>query len=191
MPVKIRLARRGKKLQPFYHIVVADSRAPRDGKYIEKIGVYNPRTRPATIEIDQQKALDWLNKGAQPSDTCRAILSYKGVLYKKYLDEGVKRGVITQDTANAKFTAWQEEKNLKISQHRQGIINKMKDDEKSHLALESKVREKVREKIAAKRVAESEAIAQAAKEAAKEAEAAASETSGQANEETPENQQPE
>ena len=97
MPVKIRLARRGKKGYPFYHIVVADSRAPRDGKFIENIGSYNPNTNPATINLDFEKALDWLQKGAQPTDTCRAILSYKGVLMKKHLLGGVSKGAFTQE----------------------------------------------------------------------------------------------
>ena len=103
MPVKIRLARRGKKGYPFYHIVVADSRAPRDGKFIENIGSYNPNTNPATINLDFEKALDWLQKGAQPTDTCRAILSYKGVLMKKHLLGGVSKGAFTQEVAEAKF----------------------------------------------------------------------------------------
>ena len=109
MPVKIRLARRGKKGYPFYHIVVADSRAPRDGKFIENIGSYNPNTNPATINLDFEKALDWLQKGAQPTDTCRAILSYKGVLMKKHLLGGVSKGAFTQEVAEAKFAQWLEQ----------------------------------------------------------------------------------
>ena len=103
MPVKIRLARRGKKGYPFYHIVVADSRAPRDGKFIEKIGTYNPNTNPATIDLSFEKALEWLQKGAQPTDTCRSILSYKGVMYKKHLLGGVSKGAFTAEAAEAKF----------------------------------------------------------------------------------------
>ena len=99
MPVKIRLARHGRKKGPFYHIVAADSRAPRDGRYIERIGIYNPKTNPATIELDFDKSLDWLMKGAQPTDTCRAILSYKGVLYKKHLLEGVKKNAFSAEEA--------------------------------------------------------------------------------------------
>ena len=102
MPVKIRLARHGKKGYAFYHIVVADSRAPRDGKFIEKIGTYNPNTNPATIDLSFEKALDWLQKGAQPTDTCRAILSYKGVLYKKHLLGGVAKGAFSESDAEAK-----------------------------------------------------------------------------------------
>ena len=96
MAVKIRLARHGKKAAPFYHIVAADSRAPRDGKFIEKLGTYNPITNPATIELNFERALDWLMKGAQPTDTCRAILSYKGVLYKKHLLGGVAKGAFSE-----------------------------------------------------------------------------------------------
>ncbi len=103
MSVKIRLGRHGKKGYPFYHIVVADSRAPRDGKFIEKIGTYNPNTNPATIELSFEKALDWLQKGAQPTDTCRAILSEKGVLMKKHLLGGVAKGAFSESDAEAKF----------------------------------------------------------------------------------------
>ena len=102
MAVKIRLARHGKKAAPFYHIVAADSRAPRDGKFIEKLGTYNPITNPATIELNFERALDWLMKGAQPTDTCRAILSYKGVLYKKHLLGGVAKGAFSESDAEAK-----------------------------------------------------------------------------------------
>ena len=114
MPVKIRLARHGKKGYAFYHIVVADSRAPRDGKFIEKIGTYNPNTNPATIDLSFEKALDWLQKGAQPTDTCRAILSYKGVLYKKHLLGGVAKGAFSESDAEAKFNKWLGENNAKI-----------------------------------------------------------------------------
>lgn len=174
MPVKIRLQRFGKKAQPFYHIVVADSRAPRDGKYIENIGVYNPRTNPATIEINQEKAMQWLAKGAQPSDTCRAILSYSGVLYKKHLDGGVKRGVVSQEAADTKFNSWLEQKNLKISQKSQTVMNEKKDAAKNRLAEEAKLREKIAEKVAAKHMAEAEAAA-APVEAPAETEAAPTE----------------
>lgn len=170
MPVKIRLARHGKKHQAFYHIVVADSRAPRDGRFIEKIGTYNPKTNPATIEINHEKALSWLNKGAQPTDTCRAILSYKGVLYKRHLDEGVKKGAMTQEQADAKFAQWMEQKNLKITQKQQAVLNAGKESVKARIAEEAKVREKIRERIAAKRIAESEAAAAAAVDAARQAE---------------------
>ncbi|HRS37958.1 MAG TPA: 30S ribosomal protein S16, partial [Bacteroidia bacterium] len=103
MPAKIRLTRHGKKHNAYYHIVVADGRAPRDGKFIEVIGNYNPNTNPATINLDATKALNWLNKGAQPTDTCRAILSYKGVLYRNHLNKGVLKGALTAEQADAKF----------------------------------------------------------------------------------------
>ncbi len=115
MPVKIRLQRRGRKKRPFYQIVVADSRAPRDGRYIERIGTYNPMTKPATIEIDRDKAYDWLTKGAQPTDTVRAILRFKGVYYKKHLMRGVKKGALTQEEADKKYQEWVEAKEEKIA----------------------------------------------------------------------------
>ena len=115
MPTKIRLQRRGKKGQPFYHIVIADGRAPRDGKFIEKIGTYNPLTRPADIDIDFSKAIDWLSKGAEPTDTVKAILSYKGVLYKSHLIKGIQKGAMTEEQAEIKFQAWLQEKEAKIS----------------------------------------------------------------------------
>ena len=114
MAVKIRLARHGKKGFAFYHIVAADSRAPRDGKFIEKLGTYNPNTNPATIDLDFEKALGWLQKGAQPTDTCRAILSYKGVLYKKHLLGGVAKGAFSETEAEARCNKWLSEKAGKI-----------------------------------------------------------------------------
>lgn len=116
MAVKIRLQRKGRKKRPFYHIVVADARAPRDGKYIQNIGVYNPMTKPATIELDRDAAYDWLVKGAQPTDTARAILRFKGVMYKKHLQRGVRKGALTQEQADAKLTAWIEAKEAKIAE---------------------------------------------------------------------------
>jgi small subunit ribosomal protein S16 len=119
MPVKIRLQRRGRKKQPFYHIVVADSRAPRDGRFIEKLGTYNPMTKPATIEIDRERAFEWLMNGAQPTDTARAILRFKGVLYRKHLQRGVQKGALTQEQADAKLQAWIEEKEERIAARRE------------------------------------------------------------------------
>ena len=115
MAVKIRLARRGRKQRPFYHIVVADARAPRDGKFIEKIGVYNPMTKPATIDLDRDKAYEWLTKGAQPTDTARAILRFKGVLYRKHLMRGVNKGALTEEKAMEMYNAWIDEKESKIA----------------------------------------------------------------------------
>jgi small subunit ribosomal protein S16 len=114
MAVKMRLARRGRKKAPFYHIVIADARSPRDGKFIEQIGSYNPLTVPATIELDREKAYDWLTKGAQPTDTVAAILRFKGVLLKKHLMRGVKKGALTPEQADAQLTEWITAKESKI-----------------------------------------------------------------------------
>ncbi len=108
MPVKIRLQRYGRKKNPFYHIVITDSRNPRDGRFIEKIGTYNPQTIPATIDINVDKAIDWMEKGAQPSDTARRILSFKGVLFKRHLLRGVAKGVVPADQVEAKWNAYLE-----------------------------------------------------------------------------------
>jgi small subunit ribosomal protein S16 len=115
MSVKIRLQRHGRKKAPFYHIVIADSRAPRDGRFIEKIGTYNPMTKPATIDIDREKAFDWMSKGAQPTDTVAAILRYKGVMLRKHLMKGVAKGAMTEEQAMAQYNAWIENKEKKIS----------------------------------------------------------------------------
>lgn len=116
MAVKMRLQRHGSKKRPFYFIVVADARAPRDGKFIQKIGTYNPLTVPASISLDRQKALEWLHKGAQPTDTVRRILSFKGVLYLKHLLRGVKLGLFDEATAMTKFAKWHEEHEAKLKQ---------------------------------------------------------------------------
>ena len=167
MPVKIRLARHGKKGYAFYHIVVADSRAPRDGRFIENIGTYNPNTNPATINLNFDKALSWLQKGAQPTDTCRAILSYKGVLYKKHLLGGVSKGAFTEEVAQSKFEAWLEAKAAKISDKSNKIAAEVRTAKKARLEEETKVRE-----------------AKAAAIAAKKAEAAAAETAEETAEES-------
>ncbi len=164
MPVKIRLARHGKKDAAFYHIVVADSRAPRDGKFIEKIGTYNPNTNPATINLEFDKALEWLQKGAQPTDTCRAILSYKGVLYKKHLLGGVAKGAFDESAANTKFDQWLEEKAGKISAKTGKLRDDKRADAKSRLADEVKVREEKAKAIAAKKAAEAVSAETAAEE---------------------------
>ena len=114
MPVKIRLQRHGSKKRPFYFIVIADSRSPRDGKFIQKLGTYNPLTVPATVQLDRQKALDWLQKGAQPTDTVRRILSYKGVLFLKHLLRGVTLSLFDEATAMEKFTKWSTEHEAQI-----------------------------------------------------------------------------
>ena len=114
MPVRIRLQRHGKKGKPFYWIVAADSRSKRDGRYLEKLGIYNPNTNPATVELDIEGAVKWLQNGAQPSDTARTLLSYKGAMIKHHLNGGVRKGAFTQEEADKKFTAWLEEKQAKI-----------------------------------------------------------------------------
>jgi small subunit ribosomal protein S16 len=119
MPVKIRLQRHGSKKRPFYFIVVADARSPRDGKFIQKLGTYNPLTVPATIQLDRQKALDWLHKGAQPTDTVRRILSYKGVLYLKHLLRGVKLGLFDEATAMEKFQKWHAEHEVQVKKRQE------------------------------------------------------------------------
>jgi small subunit ribosomal protein S16 len=141
MPTKIRLQRKGKKGQPYYHIVIADGRAPRDGRFIEKIGVYNPLTKPADIEISFEKALDWLQKGAQPTDTVRAILSYKGVLYKYHLLKGVQKGALTTEQADARFQVWLSEKEAKIQSKKKEVELSLKDSLKKKKDEESKVNE--------------------------------------------------
>jgi small subunit ribosomal protein S16 len=115
MAVKMRLQRKGRKQRPFYHIVIADARAPRDGRFIEQIGSYNPMTKPATIDIDRDKAFDWLSKGAQPTDTVRAILRFKGVYYKRHLARGVAKGALTTEEADQKYQQWIDEKDAKIA----------------------------------------------------------------------------
>ena len=142
MSVKMRLARHGRKRYAFYHIVVANSRAPRDGRYIERIGSYNPNTNPATIDLDFDKAYDWLEKGAQPTDTVRAILSYKGVLYKKHLAGGVKKGALTQDEADRKLDAWMTDKDAKIQAKKNSLLSLSDKVRREMLAAEAKVNEK-------------------------------------------------
>ena len=173
MATKIRLQRFGKKGKPFYHVVVADARAPRDGKFIERIGSYNPNTNPATIDINFDKALDWVNKGAQPTDTCRAILSYKGVMYKKHLEGGVKKGALTAEQADTKFSEWLESKEGKIA-GKKDTLTKSKDEvKKAALAAEAKKKEEVAAAIVVKNtppVEEEEVTEEVAAEEVPEAE---------------------
>ncbi|MBA3706244.1 MAG: 30S ribosomal protein S16 [Bacteroidetes bacterium] len=150
MPVKIRLQRHGKKANAFFHIVIADGRAPRDGKFIEKIGTYNPTTNPATILIDNDKALAWLNNGAQPTDTCRAILSYKGIMYKNHLQGGVTKGALTQEQADAKFAKWLSEKDTKVIGKVDKLANAKKDAYKNRMAAEVTAKEAKAAKIVIK-----------------------------------------
>jgi small subunit ribosomal protein S16 len=168
MPVRMRLQRHGKKGNPFYHIVIADGRAPRDGKFIEKIGTYNPIAKPAEIVINIDKAITWLHNGAQPTDTVRAILSYKGVLYKNHLLKGVAKGALTQEQADVKFIEWVEKKESKINSVKTENKIAAKDDLKKRLEAETKVNEA---KAAA--IAEKRAKAIAAEKAETEVEATA------------------
>jgi small subunit ribosomal protein S16 len=121
MPVKIRLQRHGKKGKPFFWIVAADARSKRDGKFLDKIGTYNPNTNPATIDLNLDSAVQWLHNGAQPTDTARAILSYKGALLKHHLDGGVRKGALTQEQADAKLAAWLDEKTNKVTSKKEGL----------------------------------------------------------------------
>ena len=138
MATKIRLQRHGKKGRPFYHLVVADARAPRDGKFIDRIGSYNPNTNPATIVLDFDKALDWMNKGAQPTDTARTILSDKGVLYKKHLEGGVKKGALTAEQADAKFAEWLNAKGEQIEGKKDSLTKTKSEVRSAALAAEAK-----------------------------------------------------
>jgi len=142
MPVRIRLQRHGKKGKPFYWVVAADARSKRDGKFLEKLGIYNPNTNPATIELNIDNSVQWLVNGAQPSDTARRILSYKGVLYKHHLLGGVRKGALTEEQAEAKFNAWVEEKEKAIAKKEAGL-NKDKAEAKAKaLEAEKEVSEK-------------------------------------------------
>ncbi len=174
MAVKIRLARHGRKRFAYYHIVVADSRSPRDGRYIERIGSYNPNTNPATIDLEFDKALDWLGKGAQPTDTVRAILSYKGVLYRKHLQGGVAKGSFSEEEAERRFEQWLTEKEAKIQAKKDRLAGDVEKSIRKMLEAESKVNEN--------RLAEQGARNAAASR--KPEEAVAGEAEGGAGEET-------
>ena len=141
MPVKIRLQRHGKKGKPFYWIVAADSRAKRDGRFLEKLGTYNPNTNPATVELDIDGAVQWLENGAQPTDTARTLLSYKGAMLKKHLAGGVKKGALTQEQADAKFAAWLEEKAAKIAGKTDGLAKAQEEAKAKALEAEKAVNE--------------------------------------------------
>ena len=176
MAVKIRLQRRGKKNFAFFHIVVADSRAPRDGRFIEQIGSYNPNTNPASIVLNFERALAWLNVGAQPSLVCRRILSYEGVLLRKHLSGGIAKGALTQEQADAKWNAWKAQRDAKIASKVDGLKNAEIAKVKAAVAEERKVNEARAEELAkkaAKLAEEQAAAAKAASEEAAEAEPAA------------------
>lgn len=175
MPVKMRLQRFGKKGAPFYHIVIADGRAPRDGKFIEKIGTYDPTRVPAEINLNFDAALQWLHNGAQPSDTVRAILSYKGVMYKKHLEGGVKKGAFTEEEAEKRFQAWMKDKEARIEAKSKGIQDKKAEDKAARMEAETKVKETRAAELAKRKAAEIEAQVAEAKEAAGETEEAVEE----------------
>ena len=141
MAVKIRLARRGRKKLAIFDVIVADSRSPRDGKFIEKIGTYNPLTNPASINLDDQKAFDWLMKGAQPSDTVKRMLSYRGVMLKKHLQIGVVKGAVTQELADSKLAEWVKSKETKIQSKVDTLAQAKKDTAKARKQAETKVKE--------------------------------------------------
>lgn len=151
MPTRIRLQRHGKKGRPFYHIVIADGRAPRDGKFIERIGTYNPLTIPAEINIDFEKALSWVQKGAQPSETAKNILIYKGVMYKNHLLKGVAKNAFTLEEAEIKFQAWLKEREAKISNKKNQELQSKKDAQKKRHEAESKVNIAKANEVAKKR----------------------------------------
>ncbi|MCQ2236017.1 MAG: 30S ribosomal protein S16 [Bacteroidales bacterium] len=178
MSVKIRLARHGRKGYAFYHIVVANSKAPRDGKFIAKIGSYNPNTNPATVVLDSELALKWLQNGAQPTDTVRNILSHEGVLLKKHLLEGVKKGAFDEAKAEAKFQAWKDEKAKKAEAKKSAAKDAKATAAKARLEAEAKVNADRAEAIAKKKAEAAAAAAEA--EAAANAEAPAEEAAAEA-----------
>ena len=170
MSVKIRLQRHGKKGKPFYWVVAADARSKRDGKFLEKIGTYNPNTNPATIDLNIEKAAQWLHNGAQPTDTARAILSYTGALLKHHLDGGVRKGALTQEQADAKLAAWLEEKAGKVEAKKSGLSKAEADAKAKALKAEQEANAK---RIAAQ--AEAAKAAEATEEVAEEVVEAATE----------------
>ena len=156
MSVKIRLQRHGKKGKPFYWVVAADARSKRDGKYLEKIGTYNPNTNPATIDLNLDSAVKWLHNGAQPTDTARAILSYKGALLKHHLDGGIRKGALTQEQADAKLSTWLDEKAGKVDAKKDGLSKAQADAKSKAFKAEQEVNAK---RLAAAAKAEADAIA--------------------------------
>ena len=158
MAVKIRLARRGRKKLAMYDIVVADARAPRDGKFIEKIGTYNPNTNPASINLNEANALKWILNGAQPTDTTRAILSYKGVLLKKHLQVGVNKGAISQEIADSKFEDWKTSKDAKITGKSDGLSATKDADKAARMAREVEINNARAVAIAKRNVVEEEVV---------------------------------
>ena len=150
MATRIRLQRHGKKGKAFFHLVAADSRAKRDGKFIEKLGVYNPNTNPATIDINFERTLNWVQTGAEMSDTARAILSYKGVLYKNHLLKGIKKGALTAEQVEAKFNAWLAEKDAKITGKKDSLTKKSDQEKAARLKAEAEANEAKAKEVEAK-----------------------------------------
>ena len=177
MAVKIRLQRHGKKNFAFFHIVVADTRAPRDGRYIEQIGSYNPNTNPATIVLDSERALAWLKVGAQLTLVTRRILSYEGVLLRNHLDGGVAKGALTQEQADQKWNEWKAQRDAKVNAKKEGLAKDAQKKAKDAIAAEAKVAAVKAEALAKKR--------EAAIKAAEEAAAEAAEATAEAAEEAP------
>ena len=163
MPVKIRLQRHGKKGKPFYWIVAADARSKRDGRYLEKLGTYNPNTNPATVEVKLDNAVNWLEKGAQPTDTARTLLSYRGVMLKHHLNGGIRKGALSQEDANKKFGAWLEEKEAKIQAKKDGLTQSESELRVKRLADEKAVSDKRLADAAEAEAAAEEAAAETAK----------------------------
>ena len=188
MPVKIRLQRHGKKGKPYFWIIAADSRSKRDGKFLEKIGHYNPTTNPAQIELDVDSAVKWLQNGAQPTDTARAILSYKGALMKNHLAGGVRKGALTEEQAEAKFNEWLESKKGAIDHKKASLSEAQQKAKAEALAAEKAVSEKrAADAAAAAAPAEEEAteeVEATAETATEEAPATEAQTE-EAKEETP------
>ncbi len=180
MSTKIRLQRHGRKGYAYYHIVIADSHSPRDGRFIERIGAYNPNTNPATVDLNFEKALDWVMKGAQPTDTVRNILSEQGVMLMKHLLGGVKKGAFTEEVANQKFQAWKDAKTKEAAK----LADKLASDKKAGAAARLKAEQAVNaakaKAVAEKKAAAMEALEAAAKEAAAEASEAEAEAKGEA-----------
>ena len=170
MPVKIRLQRHGKKGKPFYWIVAADARSKRDGKFLEKLGIYNPNTNPATIDLDVDGAVKWLGNGAQPSDTAKRLLSYKGALLKHHLLGGLRKGALTEEQVEEKFNAWVAEKDAAVAAKISGLTQEQEAEKAKALAAEKAVNEK---RVADAQALEAEAAAEIA--AAETAEVAAAE----------------
>jgi small subunit ribosomal protein S16 len=170
MAVKIRLARRGRKKLAMFDVVVADARAPRDGRFVEKIGTYNPNTNPATVVLNEKQAIQWVLNGAQPTDTVRAILSYKGIMYAKHLQVGVNKGAITQEQADAKFEAWKAEKEVKIQTKSSTLQQSKAKSKAARLEAEAKVSSTRADNIAAKNKVAEEALVASVVEAINEAE---------------------